>query len=397
MGLRCPQSAVSACFNSESPYKVDECHDIYSKKQRQGEIMSFHFKRILIISLGGLGGDVGDLFCQRMVSKLCQQYATGEAEKESIQRSLRQCFRILWLDSDEREPTVIPPKFSGQGPDTIHAPTNYKRINSYSGKEILSRLDQKPFAFLKEWVEGRRVFVEMKEADSEAESNRGFGTLNALGSIGLIHNQIEQELAGLKGFELTAAFQNLLKFGLARQDANLGTEIFILGSTAGGQATGLFLPVLGLLGLELRDYVPRPKVRLHLALPGFHAEKAEQLKQMEYFKTLAVLRDLAKIKRGDIMLKLPHPNGHLGLESFSINLSSVNLHQPRNGNNGQKYLSFISQFANTLVDSQLAPFAADLRRDRSNAVASARAVVQEDEKFVQQPRNPAIETAVGTN
>lgn len=101
----------------------------------------------------------------------------------------------------------------------------------------------------------------------------------------------------------------MLKFGLAQQSAELGIEIFVIGSTAGGQATGLFLPVLGLLSLELRDYIPRPKVTLHLALPGFHAEEAEKLSQAEYFKTLAVLRDLAKIRRGDAILKLPHPSG----------------------------------------------------------------------------------------
>jgi hypothetical protein len=346
--------------------------------------MSFKLKRVLYILLGGLGGDAGELSRQRLIKKLCRQFAQNDAERKILERSLSECYRVLSFDSDEREPTVISPEYAGQEPETIHAPINYQRIKSYSGKEIISRLDEKPFAFLKDYVLARQTFIETKDADSEAESVRGFGEINGLISVGLLHKQIVQELANLKSFELSAAYQNLLKFGLAQQGAELGMEIFIVGSTAGGQATGLFLLVLALLGLELRDYGTRPKVRLHLALPGFHAEKAEKPRQAEFFKTLAVLRDLAKIKRGDTVLKLPHPKGRINIETYSIPISSVNVYPPSMGNNPQKYASFISQFADTLVASQLTSFAADLRRDKSNAVANAR-MLSEDSAAIFQP------------
>jgi hypothetical protein len=352
--------------------------------------MSFKLKRILFIPLGGLGGDAGELSRQRLIKKLCRQFASTAAEKELLAKSLRECYRLLYFDSDEREPTVIPSDFAGLPLETISAPINYQRIKSYSGKEIISRLDEKPNAYLKDYVKAREAFIAAKDADSEAESVRGFGELNGLLSIGLIQKQIVEELGSLKSFEKTEAYQNLLKFGLARQGAELGMEIFIVGSTAGGQATGLFLLVLALLGLALRDYPVRPKIRLHLALPGFHAEKAEKLRQAEYFKTLAVLRDLAKIKRGDTVMRLPHPNGRMSIETYSIPLSSVNLYKPSDGSNPQKYAAFISQFAETLVASHLTAFAADLRRDKSNAVANARRMSEEPEN----PYRPTTDSGV---
>lgn len=334
--------------------------------------MAFKLKTLQIIGLGGFGGDAASLTTQRMIARLCDRYANTDLDRSALAKSLQAAFGVTWIDSDEREATHISPAFALEKPETIEAPNGYRKLTSRSGKDILERIETRPYAYLKEYVEPRREFVAKKAEGAEAESVRGYGAIIGLENVEFIQRQVCEGIRRLEGFERTEDSQKLIRYGLLRGGEVPPLEIHCIGSTAGGQASGLFILVLGLLSLELREKLPRPKVHLHLAAPGFHPQKADVLARTQQLKTMAVLRDLAEVKQGDGELRIPHPAGTLTINSGSITFNSVNIYQPFAGERGQKYESFLSHFANTLAGSQLRAFAADLRRDKSNAEANAR-------------------------
>lgn len=338
--------------------------------------MTAKLKSTLGIRLGGAGGDAGGLSVMRIAAHLVRRYAPDRQAKESLTKALKNFHRELWLDSDDREPTVIPADFAGGLAEVIAPPPNYRQMDSHSGREILERLEEEPFAYLRDWVAARRELIEKKETGAEAEGIRLFGTLITLENIVAVQRQLRYELSWLRGFVRTAAYQDLLRFGLPVDGDGFNVEI--CGSTAGGQATGLWLIVLGLLALELENFSPKPKVKIRLLLPGFHVEGNDLLGQTQHLKTLAVLSDLARAKRGVGNLCLPHPAGRLEIPFNMIGemFQSISVYQPEKGGDEAKYVKFISQTADSIVASQLAEFAANLRRVKSNAIANARTVRQ---------------------
>ncbi len=196
---------------------------------------------------------------------ICSRFANNAEQVEVLEKAMKQFYRMLWFDSGEKEDVSLTSKFSSVEEEVIRAPLNYRELKVDSGDDILNKLEEKPFAYLKPWVEIRKEFIQDKEAGADAEGIRLYGAINALVNIGFIRQQLYAEIEYLADFEKELAKKKIIEFGLPVDTNNFTIEIF--GSSAGGQGSGLRLILLCLLANK-----SAPKSNLHIACPGFHGE-----------------------------------------------------------------------------------------------------------------------------
>lgn len=315
-----------------------------------------------IIGLGGAGTRVARLAYEGLLLAILKLLGSGSTKVENLRRDLATVIWLLGLDSEAAEGETIAPSFANEAGLILPPPDNYVVLESYSGSELIELAETPPFAHL-ERSSVPLSEIEGKRSRCEAQQNRLYGKVNVEANIQLVERAIEKGVEQCYTADKTAAWLRLIERGL-RLDPKLPV-ISIFFSTAGGQGSGAVLLVLALLALQLEGR-PRPRVYLHLLLPGFHPSTGEQEELNNALRTQAVLHDLAALKQGaEMRIPLPHGDRMLNSKHFLELFDALFIHAPM-GDRKEAYENIARRVSNLAVSLELAAFAKDATRSRSN-------------------------------
>lgn len=316
------------------------------------------------VGLGTTGGETITLARDRGVERLLDYLGLSGDERETVRNMLRQLFPVLILDSDNRKSRELQPAFHGDAPERTVTPLTYRSLPSPGGHEILNGLETPPYKHMRERVEANRELIEQKSANSEAQSCRLYGAMNAYADILRLDEEITDTLLSLRNMTQDPAWSKLRGLGLPLMNETI--VINVCGSGAGGQATGLFVLALTLLNLRMPLSRTTFKVAVDFMNPGFLQAQNAGVAKDQRIKSLRVYNDLAALRAGGTV-EIPHPHGTLtlgGAQARDI-FDEFYLHLPR-PTNGDAFASFISSVATLIVDRALSPYAGDWQTSVAN-------------------------------
>lgn len=320
--------------------------------------------RACYVGLGTTGGETITLARDRSIECLLDWMELNGREREIVRDLLIQLFPVLILDSDNRRNRELQPAFHGNEPERIVSPITYRPLPSPGGHEIIKGLETLPYRHMREIVEANRELVEHKSANSEAQSCRLFGAINAYADILRIDNEIINMLRRVRNITQDSAWSKLRGLGLPLMSETI--VLNVCGSGVGGQATGLFVLALVLLNLRLPLSRSNYKIAIDFMNPGFLQTQNAGIAADQQIKSLCVYNDLAALRAGGTV-ELPHPHGKLrfgGAQARDI-FDEFYLHLPR-PTNGDAFDSFISSVAALIVDRALGPYANDWQTSVAN-------------------------------
>lgn len=235
-------------------------------------------------------------------------------------------------------------------------------LQPYSGGQIGDRLGDEPFRHLK------RLAVPLSELEGkrrqcEAQQNRLFGTVNVVANILPVSQTLQRAVEQLHRAEQTEEWLRLTNRGVHLDASTPVANVYF--STAGGQGSGAVLILLALLAMSCEED-KRPRVHVHLLMPGFHPSSGEEEKLNNKLRTQAVLRDLAALKAGaEMTIPFPHGDKRLKARQAKESFDTLFIHPPAPGG-PESYENFIHRVSDLIVSLELAPFARQANKSRAN-------------------------------
>jgi hypothetical protein len=284
--------------------------------------------------------------------------ATEQGEKDLRHEIETLCPRFS-TDSEALEVEAAP----GTGSRlTMANPANHVLLRSHSGSELRERAEAEPLRHLERllvpWSE-----IEAKRSQCEAQQNRLFGMVNAVSNILPIDQTLRGAVRQLYRAERTEEWLRLTNRGV-NLDAS-APVINVYFSTAGGQGSGAALILLALLALHCEGR-QRPRVYIHLLLPGFHPSAGGDEELQNELRTLAVLRDLAALKAGaEMTIPFPHGDKRLKARQAKEIFDTLFVYDPILGGR-ELYENFLRRVSDLVVSMELSPFARMAAKGRAN-------------------------------
>lgn len=323
------------------------------------------FKPTKYVALGGAGRDVA-LHLQTVRSyRICQLLGIKPDNKDQIARVTNLVSKLtpaVFIDSDRWESIILEPRFSIEQAQTLKTPLDFEPLSSPSGKAIIEEAHTEPYRHFESW----ELLNDLsgKASNSQAQGNRLYGLTNGLVNTTKIEQQLSDALLTLNN-----SSKGGLQFELAEYGLPCDTEkrIHILTSIAGGQGAGLVVFILCLLAKLIERERADYEIILSVFLPGFHESDVDGELAEKMFRALSVLRDLEALRAGaEIEIPYPEENIKLSAKHTEELYDLLFAHLPRPSEIGI-YESFVLRAAETIVDAELSPVAAGLRKQRSNA------------------------------
>ncbi|HLM62285.1 MAG TPA: tubulin-like doman-containing protein [Pyrinomonadaceae bacterium] len=323
------------------------------------------FKPTEYIGLGGGGRDVALYMQSVRIRRICQLLGIKPeniAETKRIETLVSKLSPAVFIDSDRWESIVFEPRFGIDEAQTLKTPLDFEPLSSPSGRAIIEEVQTEPYQHLEQWEQLEHLSG--KASNSQAQGSRLYGLTNALVNTIKIEQQLSDALKNLNEATKGAAWQELAEYSLPFDTEK---RIHIMTSVAGGQGAGLIVYILcqlaELIKRERADY----EIFLSVFLPGFHESDVDNELGEKMFRALSVLRDLEALQSG-AEIEIRYPREHIKLSSRQTEelYDLLFVHLPRPSEIGV-YESFISRTAETIVDAELSPVAAGLRKQRSNA------------------------------
>ena len=268
----------------------------------------------------------------------------------------------VFIDSDRWESVVFEPRFSGEEVQILKTPLDFEPLSSPSGKAIIEEAHTEPYQHLEDWEHLQNLSG--KASNSQAQGSRLYGLTNALVNKIKVEQQLSDALKTLNDASKGAAWQELAEYSLPCDSEK---RIHIMTSVAGGQGAGLIVFILCLLAKLIKKERSNYEIFLSVFLPGFHESDVDNELGEKMFRALSVLRDLESLRGGaEIEIHYPEENIKLSSRQTEELYDLLFVHLPRPAEIGV-YESFILRTAETIVDAELSPVAAGLRKQRSNA------------------------------
>lgn len=323
------------------------------------------FKPTKYIGIGGGGRDIA-LYVQsvriRRIYQLLGIKPENKAETERIKNLVSKLTPAVFIDSDRWESIVFEPRFGNEEAQTLKTPLDFEPLSSPSGKAIIEEIQTEPYQHMDDWEHLENLSG--KASNSQAQGSRLYGLVNALVNTIKIEQQLSDALKTLNEASKGAAWQELAEYSLPRDSEK---RIHIMTSVAGGQGAGLVVFILCLIAELIKKERSDYEIFLSVFLPGFHESDVDNELAEKMFRALSVIRDLEALGRGaEIEIRYPQENIKLSSRQTEELYDLLFVHLPRPSEVGV-YESFILRTAETIVDAELSPVAAGLRKQRSNA------------------------------
>lgn len=330
------------------------------------------FKATLLIGLGGAGRDVALLVWMLRLQRVCELLGINDAASASTSRSkiedlVARFTRQVHFDSSVWESFALAPRFAAESSLLVEPPLGFQPLASPSGKTIIANIEKPQFKMFKAW--DKLPHIADKASNSEAQGNRLYGLTNAQFSGRDVVKRLESGLTSLENAALGDAVLELSGYGLK---PGKGRRIHVFTSICGGQGAGAVIFVLGCLAKLIEDARENYEIFLHVFPPGFHQAQDDAKKKDQMMRAISVALELQALRRGG-PLELILPDGKLTLEARHTEelFNYLTLH-PARASEGDLYEAFVSRVAETVINAELSPLAADLRSERSNAAELAR-------------------------
>lgn len=340
-----------------------------SQTMNIGRLTNIIFKATLLIGLGGAGRDIALLILMLRLQRVCELLGVHEEDadaRSALENLLARFTRGIYFDSSVWESFSLAPRFADESSLLVEPPLGFKPLSAPSGKTIIKEIDTPPFQMFKGW--SNLPYISEKASNSEAQGNRLFGLANAQFSGRDIYKQLRQALLSLENVALGDAVVQLSGYGLK---PGKGNRIHVFTSICGGQGAGAVVYVLGCLAKLIEDRRENYEIFLHVFPPGFHQARDDAKKRDQMMRAISVAHDLWALRRGcSLELRLADENLYLESRHTEELFNYLSLHLPRESE-GDLYETFITRVAETVINAELSPLAADLRSERSNAVELA--------------------------
>ena len=316
------------------------------------------------IGLGTTGGETASLVTRREVECLLNLAGLNGDSRERARGMLMRVFPVLVLDSGVAKSRELRPTFAGDEPERTEFPASYRRLSCPGGQELLDGADEPPNRHMRRFLQARAELVQRKSANSEAQSSRLYGAVNAYADILRIDRRIKMMLRQLRDISNDPAWGALVELGFPLADDTFFVEV--IGSGAGGQATSLFVTALVLLNKRLPLSRSSYKIVVDFLSPGFLPAPNEAVSTDQQVKSKRVLNDLAALKAGGIV-EIPHPHGALSFGGAGARdaFDEIYFHVPR-PSSSDALGSFVSSTADLIVDRSIGPYANEWRTSVSN-------------------------------
>lgn len=295
-----------------------------------------------------------------------------------FQREIEKVFTQFYADSERPAEEIFEGTFAGESELKLAMPKQFALLTSHAGSTLIERANTPPFEHLKRWDVDLAEIID-KSAQCEAEGIRLFGTANLLVNIQNVWQQLSRAVKQTENVKNSPEWLRLRSRRVSLNPILRVVNIYF--SSAGGQASGAVVLMLGLLNKLLEEDRQNCLVRLHFLVPGFYANQSEAELMDQRLKTQSVIRDFQQMRQRGTTLYIPFPRQDKLIQDTTQLFDEIFVHEPLPTVSKDNYKTFVRRIAGLVVDMELAPYARGLRSMRSNSAASTRLTDKAQRRF----------------